>query len=306
MRFLFAAVLLLTGQLEAAKRSWGFDLSTGPGYRQDCITWTDGGNQEVYPHLRMFDWALLFDVHWGGLHVAGEGDRGWYSAQEMRKTEGEAFPAPASFTYAASGISTTGDLYLGYRFGNTISTYLMPLAGWLYNAAILRRTNSMPPFDRIDQNISSPYLFADASIEMTSKLRQTWQGPMAGVQLGWQPLSAVRFVGLYAYGWLHYSHSFSETDFLQYYLPGPTPGAFVQTTVQANGSGGGGHGNLGTFKMLLFLSQQISLDFGFRYFSLQSGSIKTLIEQSGVGVITRSDVSKISSAFVWSELSYRY
>ncbi len=231
----------------------------------------------------MFDWALAFDMSFGAFHLAGEGDMGWFSRQTMRKINQDSFPAPVSIAYVASGRATTGMLYAGYRLGQ--KSYLMPLAGWIYDSVRLNGSQPIPPFQRLAA--SAPYLFADASIEILSRETQVWQGPLLGAQLSWQPLGLIRFTGLYAYSWLRASHSFSEIDTLRTYLPGPTLSTVQEISQNAN-TRRSGHGNVGVFQTLFFLSQKISLDFNFRYLSLQD------------------PISQLNSFTLWSTLDYRF
>jgi hypothetical protein len=305
---LVTLLLLLGGSAEATK-FWGFDLSTGPGYRQDRAEWSSPSNGEVYPHLRMFDWAIAFDASLGKVHLFGEGDRGWFSSQEMRKSADSAFPSPTSFTFSTSGKATTAFLYLGYQFGFKSTIAFTPMAGWMYDAEILHRSHPTPPFNRLTQNIPAPFTFADASIEMRSNLRQKWQGAMLGAQLTLQLLKSWYLQGSYAYGWLHFSQSFSETESLLYYRPGPVAASQVQTTVRGDTTGSGGHGNLGKFKTMILLSNSLSLDFDFRYFSLNSGKIKTSIEQTSGSSSQSSDQNvdaSLSSAMFTAEMTYRF
>lgn len=274
-KVLFAWVLFAAAGLEA----WGFALSTGPGYRQDRLDWKAGENREVFPHLRMFDWMLSFDVNAGPLHLAGEGDMGWFSGQAMRKSNADTFPAPVTFSCVASGRATTGSLYAGCRLGQKI--FLTPLAGWLYDSASLHCSRPIPPFQRI-----AP--LTDASIEFASNQKLTWQGPILGTECGWQPLKSLCLTGLYAYGWIRSSHSFSEIDTLR--LAGSI---LEQTTLNESGSGWGGHGHLARFQMILFLSRAISFDMSARYLFLQSGAIQ-------------SNISKLSSVTLTAALDMRF
>lgn len=294
-------LLLLGVSSSEAAKNWGFELSTGPGYRQDRVEWSYSTNKEVYPHLKMFDWMLSFDASLGSVHLIGEGDRGWFSAQEMRKSADTAFPSSASFSFDTSGKATTAVLYLGYSLGSYSTISFMPMAGWMYDSEVLHRSHPIPPFSRLTQNIPEPYSFADASIEMLSNLRQRWQGALLGAQLTLQFFKGWFLQGSYAYGWLHFSQSFSEVESLLYYQPGPVLATQVQTTVQGDTSGGGGHGNLGKLKMMILLSKEISLDFDFRYFALNSGKISTSIQSSNQKVD-----AKLSSALFTTELSYRF
>lgn len=273
-----------------AGNSWSFDLATGPGYRQDRLEWSQEADEEIYPHLRMFDWTLSFDAEFVGLHLIGEGDMGWFSSQTMRKRVSLGFPAPVSFSYSASGRALTGSLCLGYRFGK--KAWLMPIGGWIYDEATLHRSQSIPPCNRVEESL--PLSFSLASIEMQSNLRTRWNGAILGAQLGWQPFKGLIFESSYAYAWLHFSQTLSELHLLQQYLPGAIPSTLVQTILIANGSGRGGHGNLGKFKMILALSKLLFFGIDFRYFSFQSGTVNEGLS------------AQLSSALIAAELMFRF
>ncbi len=301
MKKSLAAMLLILGANAEAGKYWGFDFSTGPGYRQDRVEWKIPTNKEFYPHLRMFDWAVSFDANLGGVHLIGEGDRGWFSSQEMQKSVDTTFPSTASFTYSTSGKATSAFLYLGYELGSRNTISLTPMVGWLYDEEVLHRSRPVPPFNRLTQNVPAPFTFAEASVQILSNLRQKWQGALLGASLSLQLLKGWILQGSYAYGWLHVSQSFSEQESILFYLPGPTPSTRVETIVQGDTSGGGGRGNLGKVKMLIFLSPNVSLNFDVRYFSLNSGEISTLIQDSSERL-----EATLSSILFTTELNFRF
>jgi len=290
IRWLFLSLLPLV----ALAGNWGFEFGTGPAYRQDHRSWTAEVGKELCPHLRMFDWDLCFDISIGPWHLLGEGDMGWFSGQKGNLVA--PFPLPGSFAFVTSGRAATANLFLGYRWGGS-AAHFTPLVGWIYDTATLHHSQILPPFRRFPAEGSD--LFVDASLAL-SNLHQRWQGGLIGFCLGWQPCASLKFLGSYAYGWLHFSQSFAEIITLQSYGAGPMPISRTQTALQGRTSGEG-NGNLATFKVLFFLTRQLSLNLSSRYLGFSSNSLETPVADS-----TWDIEGELNSLLLAAELSYRF
>ena len=318
--------LVFASSTEALNRS-GFEMSSGPGFRQDRIEWKAFFNDrhapdpicnhEVYPHLRMFDWMGAVDLSAMGIHTQAMGDWGWFSNQSMRKTtlsalNGESNLAiPGRFEFISKGHVSTYDLRLAYQIDFHRNQWvLLPFAGWFRNQSIIIRNDSIPPFFQTAQNLPAPYILADQSVTFLSKFRQKWWGPIGGANLIWQPIRALSIDMNYAYGWLKLHQNFEETNSSLLYGPGSTSPAIFQMLICNGRIHSNAHGHIARCQLAMNLSRFCSFNIEGRYFYLFSDNATEKAEVSlNEGPFTdaeqkaRASINSISAFF---EIAFRF
>ena len=301
--------LLVLSSLSAMNRS-GLEISTGPGFRQDCVDWQvfSPSSWEQYPHLRMFDWIGAIDASWVGLHAQAAMDLGWFSNQLMQKRVVE-FTIPGHFEFISNGRAATCDLRLGYQ----IDLYknfcvCLPFAGWFYDRLAVRRVNSLPPFFQTAE-VPMPYVLANQSVVFSSKLRQKWSGPTIGAELFSHPIRPLSIDVSYGYGWLKIDHSYEEENLTQLFLAGYVPSTMLSTNIRNARIRGSAAGQIARCKIDWILSPSWFFDVDFRYFYLYSNS-RSLAEVSVNGGAFQERKQKahaqVNSASVFFDLGLRF
>ncbi len=319
-------MLAFAASLPALNRS-GFEISTGPAFRQDCIDWKvffndrrasdPVWNQERYPHLRMFDWMAAVDASWAGFHLQTMGDFGWFSSQSMQKTvnsalDGESNPAiPGRFEFVSKGRLATSDLRLGYQIDLVQKQYVfLPFAGWFYDQLVVRRDHPLPPFFQTAQNVAAPYVLADQSVIFQSKLSQRWSGPTLGAELFWRPLRFLSIDASYGYGWFQLHQTFEEEDSTQLYVAGPAPSARIRTIIRQARIRSDAQGQIARGKIGWAMSPSCIFNMDLRYFYLLSENGHETAEVSVNGDAFQKTRQKakvrVNSASVFFEIAFRY